>query len=390
MLVYTAAGFLLGALATAEILFVVFRLKQISLSRLLSSDINCEKLKVRIQKLELIFNNLPDGLVAVNNSLKTLIVNPFARTVFNFGNEDIANRDIYDIVKDESICSLIEKTINEDCSFSEEFSLDHPSRILKITTNPIKSNQDILGAILLIQDITEVKDLQQMGSEFVSNVTHELKTPLTSIRGFIETLKSGAINDPKVAHRFLDIIDIEAERLYLLINDILALSEIETMRHDIDMVSVSIEKVVAASIEVLQGQAERKKISVTTNIEPGLEIKANKHRIMQLVMNLIDNSIKYSPKGSWIMIEACEKGDSVLMSFKDSGIGIPSQHLSRIFERFYRVDKSRSRSLGGTGLGLSIVKHIVEMYNGDIEVFSEPDKGTEFIIALPAQIKTEN
>ncbi len=287
MLTYTAAGFLLGALLTAGVLFGVFRLKQVSLSRLLSGNVDSEKLKVRIEE-------------------------------------------------------------------------------------------------------PEVRDLQQMGSEFVSNVTHELKTPLTSIRGFIETLKSGAIDDPKVAHKFLDIIDIEAERLYLLINDILALSEIETMRHDIDMVNVSIEKVVATSIEVLQGQAERKKISITTSIEPSLEIKANKHRIMQLVMNLIDNSIKYSPKGSWIMVEACGKGDSILMSFKDSGIGIPNQHLSQIFERFYRVDKSRSRSLGGTGLGLSIVKHIVEMYNGDIEVFSEPDKGTEFIITLPAQVKTEN
>ena len=341
------------------------------------------RLKTRMQKLELTIDSLPDGLIAVNKSLMTIAVNPFAREIFSLHNEVNVDKNIHSLIKDESICSLIEKTINEDCSFSEEFTLKKPLKFLKITTNPIKSNQNILGAILYIEDITGVKHLEQIGSEFVSNVTHELKTPLTSIKGFIETLKNGAISDTEVAYKFLDIIDIEAERLFLLINDILALSEIETMQQDADIASFLIENVISDSLNILQGQADKKNISISTQIESGLKIKANKYRIMQLVLNLVDNSLKYSPNESNIVIKASRAGGKVVISFKDTGIGIPNEHISRIFDRFYRVNKGRSRSLGGTGLGLSIVKHIVALYNGNIKVYSEPGKGTEFVVILP-------
>jgi two-component system phosphate regulon sensor histidine kinase PhoR len=186
-----------------------------------------------------------------------------------------------------------------------------------------------------------------------------------------------------VANKFLDIIDIEAERLFLLINDILTLSEIETMRQEVDFTNVSIENVVSDSLNILQGQADKKSISIETDIEPGLNLQANKSRIMQLVLNLVDNAIKYSPDGSRIIVKAFRKGEDIVISFKDFGIGIPTEHLTSIFERFYRVDKGRSRSQGGTGLGLSIVNHIVNLYNGNIKVFSQPGKGTEFIITLP-------
>ena len=335
------------------------------------------------KKLELIINSMSDGLIAVDKSLNTTVINPFAREILGLGSESIRCQSIHQLIKDESVCSLIEKSIREDCSFSEEITLEKQRKILKVTINPIKSNLEVLGAMLVIEDITEIKILQQIGSEFISNVSHELKTPLTSIRGFIETLKNGAINDPQYAYKFLDIIDIEAERLFLLINDILALSEIETMQQDTDVASVSIEKVIADSINILEGQAEKKHISINIDLEPKLKIQANKFRLMQLVLNLVDNSMKYSPEGSWIMIKAHKTEENVVISFKDSGIGIPKEHFTRIFERFYRVNKGRSRSLGGTGLGLSIVKHIVELYNGTIDVSSEPGKGTEFIVKLP-------
>ena len=333
-------------------------------------------------KLESIINCTPNGLIAVNNSLETIIVNPYAVDIFQLP-QNHKNKKLTDLIQDESLCNLIEKTINEDCSFSEEFTLHNPLRILKITTNTIKSNQNILGAILFIQDITEIKTIQKIGSEFVSNVSHELKTPLTSIRGFIETLKDGAINNPEVANKFLDIIDIEAERLFLLINDILTLSEIETMKQEVDFANVSIENVVSDSLNILQGQANKRGISINTEIETDLNLQANKSRIMQLVLNLIDNAIKYSPDDSRIIVKAFRKGGDIVISFKDFGIGISPEHLTSIFERFYRVDKGRSRSQGGTGLGLSIVNHIVNLYNGNIKVFSQPGKGTEFIITLP-------
>lgn len=334
-------------------------------------------------EFELIINSIPNGIIAVDKSLRVIVINPFGREIFDLPLENNIGKDIRHLIKDESICSLIEKTINEDCTFSEEFTLKKSSKILSITTNPFKSEKNIPGAVLFIQDITKMKNIEQIGAEFASNVSHELKTPLTSIRGFIETLKNGAINDPEVAHKFIDIIDIEAERLFFLINDILALSEIETMKQDADTVSVNIKDIISDAINVLQGQADKKNISINTEIQPDLKIKAGKHKLMQLSLNLIDNAIKYSPEGSWMMIKASKLGENVVMSFKDSGIGIAKEHLTRIFERFYRVDKGRSRSLGGTGLGLSIVKHIVDIYNGKIDVISELGKGTEFLITFP-------
>lgn len=336
-------------------------------------------LKSQFEQLELIINSLSAGLIAVDNSLKVSVINPFAREIFELSKESYAGENIEELIKDTSICKLIKKTIHEDSSFSEEYKLKKISKTIKITASPIKSSENVMGAALFIQDITH---LEQVGSEFVSNVTHELKTPLTSIRGFIETLRTGAINDPEVAHKFLDIIDIEAERLFNLINDILALSEIETMKHDVDMTSFMLENVVSDTINILQGQAEKKNISINTDIEPDLKIRANRYRIIQLVLNLVDNSIKYSHEGSWILIKAYREEKNVVISFKDSGIGIPGEHLSRIFDRFYRVDKGRSRSLGGTGLGLSIVKYITGLYNGDVKVFSKPGKGTEFVVTF--------
>jgi len=337
-----------------------------------------------VKYLELIVNSMSNGIIAVDKNLKTILVNPFACTILGITpDQHILGISIQKILNDEGIFNLLEKSIFEDCDFLEEVAIDNESKILSISINPIKSDSEIIGAVLFIQDITKMRNIEKIGQEFVSNVSHELKTPLTSIRGFIETLKSGAINDHAVAYKFLDIIDIEAERLFFLINDILALSEIETMKQDANISSIVLEEIINDCITVLQGQADKKKISIQYDIEPDLRIKLSKHKLMQLVLNLMDNSIKYSPDCSWIRIKAQKSGDYIIMSFKDSGIGIPKEHHTRIFERFYRVDKSRSRSLGGTGLGLSIVKHIVDIYKGTITLNSVVGKGTEFIITFP-------
>lgn len=339
-----------------------------------------------MKHFELIVNSISNGIIAVDKNLKTILVNPFACSILDIpSNQDMSGINIQEIINDEGICSLLEKSIIEDCSFSEEITIENDSKILSITINPIKSDSNIIGAVLFVQDITKMRSIEKIGQEFISNVSHELKTPLTSIRGFIETLKNGAINNHAVAYKFLDIIDIEAERLFFLINDILALSEIETMKQDVVISSIALEEIINDSITVLQCQAKKKNISIQYDIEPNLKLKVSKHKLMQLVLNLMDNSIKYSPDCSWIKIKAQKKKNSVIMSFKDSGIGIPKEHHTRIFERFYRVDKGRSRSLGGTGLGLSIVNHIVDIYNGTIIINSEVGKGTEFIITFPIE-----
>lgn len=338
-----------------------------------------------MKHLELIVKSISNGIIAVDKNLRTTLVNPFACKILSIpSDEKILGIDIQEILKDESISNLLEKSIKEDCNFLEEVIIDENTKILSITINPIKSDSEIIGAVMFIQDITKMKNIEKMGQEFISNVSHELKTPLTSIRGFIETLKNGAVNDHAVAHKFLDIIDIEAERLFFLINDILALSEIETMKQDANIFNTCLQEIIKDSINILQGQAEKKNISINIDIEQDLRISISKHKLMQLVLNLVDNAIKYSPDFSWIKIKAYKSKNSIIMSFKDSGIGIPKEHQKRIFERFYRVDKSRSRSLGGTGLGLSIVKHIVDIYNGTITLRSQVGKGSEFIITFPS------
>jgi len=283
---------------------------------------------------------------------------------------------------------FLKDTIEKSVSLVNEISFSPPEyKVLRVYTNPIKSvnsSNTNLGGIVFIQDITEIKKLEQIKTEFVSNVTHELKTPLTSIRGFIETLRNGAIDDPVVSERFLEIIDIEAERLSMLINDILQLSEIETGQEDSNLKTCKLRPIAQETLSILQSAADKKHITLCLEINESIEITANKDRIKQMLINLVDNGINYNSENGMVTIKAHKAEGMLVISVKDTGIGIDKGHIPRIFERFYRVDKSRSRSMGGTGLGLSIVKHIVNLYNGDIIVKSELGKGSEFIIQFPA------
>ena len=216
---------------------------------------------------------------------------------------------------------------------------------------------------------------------FVSNVTLELKTPLTSIRGFVDTLKNGAIHNEKIAMKFLDIIDIESERLYHLIQDILLLSEIES-KNDYQIEFCEVNQVIGEVIELLEPKSSEHTQLI---FHPQAYVKpypCNRNRIKQLLINLVDNAIKNTEVGQ-VQISCYSSDHELHLEVSDTGIGIKEEALPRIFERFYRIDKGRSRKQGGTGLGLSIVKHIVEMYNGNIQVTSKPNEGTIFTVTLP-------
>jgi two-component system phosphate regulon sensor histidine kinase PhoR len=227
----------------------------------------------------------------------------------------------------------------------------------------------------------QVEKLENMRRDFVSNVTHELKTPLTSIRGFVETLKEGAIEDEEVAMRFLSIIDIEAERLGNLIEDILLLSEIESGT-DTRMSLVEVEPMIDQVIELLNQSKKENVILKKESKGHVAPFYCNEDRLRELIINLADNGVKYTNEGS-VTIECRQEENMLVLEFSDTGVGIPKEHLPRLFERFYRVDKGRSRKQGGTGLGLSIVKHIVELYKGTISVESEPGVGSTFTVRLP-------
>ncbi len=339
-------------------------------------------------KINSIINSMISGVVAVDDNFRIILINTVSCQMFGIKyGPGIIGMNLMELIGDNKIINLIKESIDKNEPLLNEVFTDPKSdKIFRVYTSPINSNNPKhpnSGGIASIHDITNIKKLEQIRTEFVSNVTHELKTPLTSIRGFIETLKTGAIDDKAVAVKFLDIIDIESERLSNLINDILQLSEIENTMTDCDIVPHNINDTFKEIYDILESFAEKKGIQLHFEIEENVTIDANKNRIKQMLINLIDNAIKYNKDNGTVTVKAIKEEGKITFIIKDTGIGIDEEHIPRIFERFYRVDKGRSRNMGGTGLGLSIVKHIVNLYNGNIKVTSKPGSGTEFIIQLP-------
>lgn len=227
-----------------------------------------------------------------------------------------------------------------------------------------------------------MEKLQQMRSIFVANVTHELKTPLTCIKGYMELLRSGS-RDEMTRNGFYDIIDIETERLQILIEDILQLSEIENSKDDPRQHICDLHALGNTIFDTFRTQAERAGLLFQVRIPQGLLVRGNRDRLMQLLNNLVDNAIKYNIEGGKVLLRAWHEQGATVLCVSDTGIGIPEEHLEHIFERFYRVDKGRSRAMGGTGLGLSIVKHVAQLHGGSIHVQSRGGKGTIFTIRIP-------
>jgi two-component system phosphate regulon sensor histidine kinase PhoR len=268
-------------------------------------------------------------------------------------------------------------------------------RILDISLSPIAHDGDEwAGVLIVLHDITAVRRLERMRSEFVANVSHELKTPIAAVKGFAETLLAGALNDKDTAKQFLQIIFDESERLNRLIGDILELSKIESKRIPLHFSPVDLQSFVEHMIHMMRPEANKKSIELQIQVPDDLYMEADEDRLRQIFINLLSNGIAYTPEGGKVKVRIepavphageGEDGDGerVRIIIQDTGIGIPKKDLPRIFERFYRVDKARSRSSGGTGLGLSIVKHLVELHRGTIKVDSEPGIGTKFTIELP-------
>ena len=227
----------------------------------------------------------------------------------------------------------------------------------------------------------ESKEAEQIRREFVANVSHELKTPLTSISGFIETLQAGAAEDPEIRSRFIDIIAIETSRLKRLIEDLLVLSDIENKKKN-ELTEFDVGDAIERTVEILQPIADEKDINIIMEFDDDISLKGSSDRFSQMMLNLIENAIKYSDVGSRIWVKAVKGYDKLFISVKDEGIGIAPEHHQRLFERFYRVDKSRSKKVGGTGLGLSIVKHIAVLFGASLNVESEVGEGTTFYVTF--------
>lgn len=325
-------------------------------------------------RLESIVESMESGVIAVDLDDNIIIMNPYAKRIFGI-KDDITGEKIYDYIQDFDMNCFL----NEDDEIAKEIKILHPAeRELKIKKAFILSGREKIGKVIAVQDISDIKRLENMRSQFVANVTHELKTPLTSIKGFAETLKY--VEDEKTREKFLDIIDNEAERLSRLISDILVLSKIEssTTTEDEDFMPY---KVIDEVISIVKNMAESKNISlIIEKSEKDIKLYGDKDKFLQLVLNLTENGIKYSNEGSTVKIRSLIKNGDYVLQVEDNGIGIPKEDIPRIFERFYRVDKSRKS--GGTGLGLAIVKHIVKIFNGEINIESELNKGSTFTVTI--------
>lgn len=235
--------------------------------------------------------------------------------------------------------------------------------------------------VIVLHDITNLKKLENLRREFVANVSHELKTPITSIKGFAETLLDGAKNDEQTLNEFLKIISKESDRIETLVFDLLDLSHVE-QQTEIVTEYVSLSEIAESTIKNMQNIAEEKQITIVNEIKPDIVIDANKDKVSQVALNLLSNAVSYSKASSEVIVRVYKDANKRIMEVQDFGIGISAEDQQHIFERFYRVDKARSRDSGGTGLGLSITKHIMEAHNGRINVFSRPNEGSTFRVTF--------
>lgn len=344
---------------------------------------NIEGVSERNSRLQAVFRAVPGGILAVDNDDNVIMANPAAKEMFSIAGSP-EGKHFLEVAKHAKLETVIKNAKNAKGVVQKEMSIARGMEEIYLQVFAVSAvNHGVeYGVILLAQDITRIRKLENIRSDFAANVSHELKTPLTVISGFIDTLKDETIGRDD-AVRFMDIISLESERLTRLIDDVLALSEIENTPTAPSSV-VDIRKGTVEAIQLLERKAKKKNVVVSAKI-PNDEVLifAENDRIKQMVINLVDNAIKYTPEGGKVTVKINKEDTMALLTVKDTGIGIPEDNISRLFERFYRVDKSRSRALGGTGLGLAIVKHIVNLLNGHITVKSKVGKGTVFHIYLP-------
>lgn len=340
-----------------------------------------KELYIENKRIEYLLDNMREGLVVLHRDLSILLINRSAMLYFDV-NEDIKGQNVLKLTHTPAISESLQSVIVTGKPLAIDYKVPGVKTILQILINAVYEEDQINGAIMLISDVTEIRLAEQIRSEFVANASHELKTPLTSIRGFSELIDSGIIDDPQKVHGYLEQISSETERMIGLINDILKLSEIESTVHDTRMSQLSLRMLAERVTASLENQINAKNITVSVMGDIG-NIEGNSDHLQQMLLNLIDNAIKYNVAGGRVDVTIKHTEAKVSVTVEDTGVGIPPESQQRVFERFYRVDKSRSRKQGGTGLGLSIVKHIVELYKGKIDLKSVVGEGTSITVTLP-------
>jgi two-component system, OmpR family, phosphate regulon sensor histidine kinase PhoR len=336
---------------------------------------------------EAVLGSMDEGLFAVDRQQIITLFNPAAAKLFRVQRQSVVGRPLPEVVRVPELIALVQSAFGTTHTIEEDIEmLGDSSRYLRLHLGPLRNRSgESYGVVVVVSDVTRIRELEGMRKNFVANVSHELRTPLTSIQGFAETLLNPAVTEPTEVRRFLEIIQRHANRLGRIIEDILSLSRIEKDAElaQIEKKSESLNDMLSTAVELCEVKAQKKNISLSLKVAADLRVVCDRYLIEQAIVNLIDNAIRYSDPGKTIFLRASRSGATVNVEVEDQGVGIPQKHLSRIFERFYRVDRARSRELGGTGLGLAIVKHIVQAHGGTISVESFLGQGTKFSISLP-------
>ena len=350
-----------------------------------------ERIKTIVEQrneLEILLSGMIEGVLAVDTDERVIMLNQAAGRLFGVNPAEAQGRNILEVVRNTDLENFIRSALSSREPVEREISIivQGKERLLQAHGTLLREEQGLRTATLIVfHDITRLRMLENIRRDFVANVSHELKTPITSIKGFVETLLAGAKNDPEEAGRFLRIIAKQADRLSSIIDDLLNLSRIEQEEEkgEIQLEERQIRDILSGAIQSCKASAEAKNINIELLCPENLQALIEARLLELAVVNLIDNAIKYSESGSSVQVEALIKDSEVIINVRDHGCGIEKKYLPRLFERFYRVDKSRSRKLGGTGLGLALVKHIVLVHSGRVSVESTPGKGSTFSIHLP-------
>lgn len=357
-------------------------------------DLEIRMLSGERNRSSAILRSMVEGVAVIDADERLVFYNRAFSEIF--GVQDAEGRPLIEVVRNAELVGLIRKALRGDEGLQNDISMGIVQmQNFSVTAAPVKAldpagaEHDLAkakpsGAVVVLHDVTELRRLERVRQDFVANVSHEFKTPLTAIQGFAETLLGGALDDPTNNRRFLDIIRNHAIRLARLTNDLLKLARIEAGKLEVEFFPVGLIELIEGCAETTLMKASRKQITLEIEVPPGLPaVQGDASLLRDVLQNLLDNAIQYTPAGGHVHVTAEAKGREAVITVSDTGIGIPTSDRERIFERFYRVDAARSREAGGTGLGLSIAKHIVEAHNGRLWVDSVIGEGSKFSFSIP-------